>query len=106
VALVATQIGLLSTSLSLPMLAPLLLGTGMLMRSIRTNASLVFPRIGLLVVLLWTLWFANRQVRRGGGSTEGSTQGGQRIDLPAIPASHTGMQLLRPAELQTTGPAS
>ena len=35
VALVATQIGLLSTSLSLPMLAPLLLGTGMLLRSIR-----------------------------------------------------------------------
>ena len=67
VALVATQIGLLSTSLSLPMLAPLLLGTGMLMRSIRTNASLVFPRIGLLVVLLWTLWFANRQVRPAQG---------------------------------------
>jgi small-conductance mechanosensitive channel len=59
VALVATQIGLLSTSLSLPMLAPLLLGTGMLLRSIRTNASLLFPRLGLLVVLLWLLWFAN-----------------------------------------------
>ncbi|PSC73283.1 Plasma membrane iron permease [Micractinium conductrix] len=63
VALVATQIGLLSTSLSLPMLAPLLLGTGMLMRSIRTNASLVFPRIGLLVVLLWLLWFANSVIQ-------------------------------------------
>jgi hypothetical protein len=63
VALVATQVGLLSTSLSLPMLAPLLLGTGMLLRSIRTNASLVFPRIGLLVVLLWLLWFANSVVQ-------------------------------------------
>lgn len=63
VALVATQIGLLSTSLSLPMLAPLLLGTGMLLRSIRTNASLVFPRIGLLVVLLWLLWFANSVIQ-------------------------------------------
>lgn len=63
VALVATQIGLLSTSLSLPMLAPLLLGTGMLMRSIRTNAGLVFPRIGLLVVLLWLLWFANSVIQ-------------------------------------------
>lgn len=62
-ALVATQIGLLSTSLSLPMLAPLLLGTGMLLRSIRTNASLVFPRIGLLVVLLWLLWFANSVIQ-------------------------------------------
>ena len=89
VALVATQIGLLSTSLSLPMLAPLLLGTGMLMRSIRTNASLVFPRIGLLVVLLWTLWFANsviqntvaymrKQVRAGGvgGAGRGSSGDG------------------------------
>ncbi|KAL4423882.1 hypothetical protein ABPG75_001183 [Micractinium tetrahymenae] len=63
VALVATQIGLLSTSLSLPMLAPLLLGTGMLLRSIRTNASLIFPRIGLLVVLLWLLWFANSVIQ-------------------------------------------
>jgi small-conductance mechanosensitive channel len=63
VALVATQVGLLSTSLSLPMLAPLLLGTGMLLRSIRTNASLVFPRIGLLVVLLWMLWFMNSVVQ-------------------------------------------
>lgn len=63
VALVATQIGLLSTSLSLPMLAPLLLGTGMLLRSIRTNASYIFPRIGLMVVLLWLLWFANSVIQ-------------------------------------------
>lgn len=38
---------------SLPMLAPLLLGTGMMFRSIKANASIIFPRIGLLVVLLW-----------------------------------------------------
>ena len=44
---------------SLPMLAPLLLGGGMLLRSIKSNASFLFPRIGLLVVLLWLLWFAN-----------------------------------------------
>ena len=48
---------------SLPMLAPLLLGTGMLLRSIRANASFVFPRIGLLVVLMWVLWFANSVVQ-------------------------------------------
>ena len=45
------------------MLAPLLLGTGMLLRSIRTNASFLLPRIGLLVVMLWLLWFANSVVQ-------------------------------------------
>ena len=48
---------------SLPMLAPLLLGTGMLFRSIKSNASFLFPRIGLVVVLLWVLWFANSVVQ-------------------------------------------
>ena len=55
--------GLLATQVSLPMLAPLLLGTGMLLRSIRTNASFLLPRIGLLVVMLWLLWFANSVVQ-------------------------------------------
>ena len=45
------------------MLAPLLLGTGMLFRSIKSNASFLFPRIGLVVVLLWVLWFANSVVQ-------------------------------------------
>lgn len=58
-ALVGTQIGLLATQVSLPMLAPLLLGTGMMIRSIKANASIIFPRIGLMVVLLWMLWFMN-----------------------------------------------
>ncbi|KAK9866053.1 hypothetical protein WJX84_005107 [Apatococcus fuscideae] len=62
-ALVATQMGFLASQVSLPMLAPLLLGTGMLLRSIRANASFVFPRIGLLVVLMWVLWFANSVVQ-------------------------------------------
>jgi hypothetical protein len=44
------------------MLAPLLLGTGMLLRSVKTNASFLLPRIGLLVVMLWLLWFANSVV--------------------------------------------
>ena len=50
---------LLASQVSLPMLAPLLLGTGMMMRSIKTNASFLFPRLGLLVVMLWILWFTN-----------------------------------------------
>jgi hypothetical protein len=62
-ALVATQVGLLASQVSLPMLAPLLLGTGMLLRSIKSNASFLFPRIGLLVVMLWILWFANSVVQ-------------------------------------------
>eukprot|EP00891_Asterochloris_glomerata_P002497 jgi/Astpho2/2497/fgenesh1_pg.00048_%23_21_t len=63
VALIATQVGLLASQVSLPMLAPLLLGTGMLFRSIKANASLLFPRIGLVVVLLYVLWFANSVVQ-------------------------------------------
>lgn len=58
-ALILTQGGVLASQVSLPMLAPLLLGTGMLLRSIRANASFVIPRIGLLVVLLWVIWFVN-----------------------------------------------
>ena len=57
------QVGLVASQFSLPMLAPLLFGTGILLRSIRTNASLIFPRIGLVVVLLWALWFANSVVQ-------------------------------------------
>ena len=48
---------------SLPMLAPLLLGTGMMLRSIRSNASIIFPRLCVMVVLLWMLWFANSVVQ-------------------------------------------
>ena len=53
----------LRLQVSLPMLAPLLLGTGMMFRTIRSNASLIFPRVGLLVVLLWVLWFVNSVVQ-------------------------------------------
>ena len=45
------------------MLAPLLLGTGMLLRTIKSNASFIFPRIGLVVVMTWALWFTNRVIQ-------------------------------------------
>lgn len=45
------------------MLAPLLLGTGMLTKTISANASFLVPRFGLLVVLLWFTWFANSVVQ-------------------------------------------
>ena len=61
--LMSVQIGLVASQFSLPMLAPLLFGTGILLRSIRTNASLIFPRIGVVVVLLWMLWFFNSVVQ-------------------------------------------
>ena len=48
---------------SLPMLAPLLLGTGMLLRTVKSNASFIFPRVGLIVVMTWGLWFTNRVVQ-------------------------------------------
>jgi hypothetical protein len=35
----------------------------MMMRSIKTNASFLFPRLGLLVVLLWILWFTNSVIQ-------------------------------------------
>ncbi|KAK9803204.1 hypothetical protein WJX73_003055 [Symbiochloris irregularis] len=63
IALFATQGGLLATQVSLPMLAPLLLGTGMLLRTIKSNASYIFPRVGLIVVMTWGLWFTNRVVQ-------------------------------------------
>ena len=63
VALIVTQGSLLASQVSLPMLAPLLLGTGMMMRSIKTNASFLFPRLGLLVVMLWILWFTNSVIQ-------------------------------------------
>lgn len=59
----SVQVGLVASQFSLPMLAPLLFGTGILLRSIRTNASLIFPRIGVVVVLLWMLWFFNSVVQ-------------------------------------------
>lgn len=46
------------------MLAPLLLGTGMLLRSIKANAAAIIPRVGLLFVLLWACWFAHSAVQR------------------------------------------
>lgn len=46
------------------MLAPLLLGSGMLLRSIQANAAYIIPRIGLLFVLLWVCWFAHSVVQR------------------------------------------
>jgi hypothetical protein len=41
------------------MLAPLLFGAPMLLRSITTNASIIFPRIGVTAMVLWVLWSAN-----------------------------------------------
>lgn len=63
IALFATQGGLLATQVSLPMLAPLLVGTGMLLRTVMSNASFIFPRVGLMVIMTWGLWFTNRVIQ-------------------------------------------
>lgn len=74
---------------SLPMLAPLLLGTGMLFRSIKSNASFLFPRIGLVVVLMWVLWFANSVVQ----STVNYLQRQGALDHRVSAAVITGSEL-------------
>jgi hypothetical protein len=35
----------------------------MMMNSIKANASFIIPRLGLMVVLLWVLWFATNVVQ-------------------------------------------
>lgn len=72
------------------MLAPLLLGTGMLFRSIKSNASFLFPRIGLVVVLMWVLWFANSVVQ----STVHYLQRQGALDHRVSAAVITGAELL------------
>ncbi|GMH33780.1 hypothetical protein BSKO_01614 [Bryopsis sp. KO-2023] len=63
-ALAFTQFGFFAGQLTLPMLPPLLLGAGMLMRTIWVNANFIFPRIYLIVILLWITWFANSLVQK------------------------------------------
>lgn len=58
-----TQIAFLTSQVSLPMIAPLLLGAGMLLRTVKANASFLFPRIGVMLMLLWAIWFANSVVQ-------------------------------------------
>lgn len=74
---------------SLPMLAPLLLGSGMLFRSIKSNASFLFPRISLVVVLMWVLWFGNSVVQ----NTVTYLQRQGRLDHRISAAVITGSEL-------------
>eukprot|EP00879_Flechtneria_rotunda_P006781 GHRR01007125.1.p1 GENE.GHRR01007125.1~~GHRR01007125.1.p1 ORF type:complete len:535 (+),score=162.40 GHRR01007125.1:305-1909(+) len=84
-ALLLTQGGALASQVSLPMLAPLLLGTGMMMNSIKANASFIIPRLGLLVVLLWVLWFVNSVIQttwlvlKNQGRIDARTMSGARM---------------------------
>lgn len=71
------------------MLAPLLLGSGMLFRSIKSNASFLFPRISLVVVLMWVLWFANSVVQ----NTVHYLQRQGRLDHRISAAVITGSEL-------------
>jgi len=62
VALIASQAGAVaaSTQLSLPVVAPLLIGLPVLARSVAANASAVAPRAAAAALLLWLAWFCNR----------------------------------------------
>lgn len=68
----------------------------MLLRSIKSNASFLFPRIGLFVVLAWLLWFVNsvvqstvaylrRQVRPGNAA---AACGGGRCTTEFLPCQN------------------
>ena len=46
------------------MLPPLLLGAGILLRSIWVNAGHLFPRVSLTVLLFWGIWFLNSLIFR------------------------------------------
>eukprot|EP00884_Botryococcus_braunii_P000444 jgi/Botrbrau1/103/Bobra.0022s0092.1 len=58
-ALIAAQWSVIFAHVSPTMLAPLLFGAPMLLRSVYTNASIIFPRIGVTAMVLWVLWSAN-----------------------------------------------
>ena len=62
VALIASQAGgvVASTQLSLPVVAPLLIGLPVLARSVAANASAVAPRAAAAALLLWLAWFCNK----------------------------------------------
>ena len=57
IALFLTQISLVASTISLPMLAPLVLGAGIALKSIVSNARTVLPRAGLILTFLWVIWF-------------------------------------------------
>ncbi|CAI5489658.1 unnamed protein product [Closterium sp. Naga37s-1] len=50
--------------LSLPMLAPILFGSGIVFKSVVNNLGIVLPRLGIAVVLLWVLWGCNCVLQR------------------------------------------
>ena len=62
VALIASQAGgvVASTQLSLPVVAPLLIGLPVFARSVAANASAVAPRAAAAALLLWLAWFCNK----------------------------------------------
>lgn len=57
------------------------------MRSIQANASFIIPRLGLMVVLLWVLWFVTHVIQttwmvlrnQVGGHKAGSIRTNQKV---------------------------
>ena len=58
-AVVAAQIGVFASTASLPMLAPLLVGSGFALRSIAENAGQVCSCVLAASLVVWGAWFAN-----------------------------------------------
>lgn len=58
-AVIGTQISVFASSASLPMLAPLLVGGGFVLRTIAENAGAVFLRLGISVTIIWGAYAVN-----------------------------------------------
>ena len=53
----------------------------MMMNSIKANASFIIPRLGLMVVLLWVLWFFTNVVQTTWVVLRNQVGGGSQIGL-------------------------
>ncbi|KAK3269457.1 hypothetical protein CYMTET_22108 [Cymbomonas tetramitiformis] len=58
-AFLIAQLGVMASTTSLPILAPLLLGSGMVLQQIVQNAGYVLPRMLVCALIAWASWFSN-----------------------------------------------
>jgi len=89
IALVLTQLSFVASTISLPMLAPLVLGVGIALKGIVANARTVLPRAGIILVFLWVVWFVTTALQ----STVDLLHRQGAIDNRFANAMHTTLEL-------------